>query len=189
MRPVPERTRRSVRALVTGVLIVVGVVCLAGCSGDSDAGADDAEDAGFVGTVEGTDAFVGLVVATDTAAGADEALVYVCDGEEGIREWFKSAVDDPRSFTLINDGGGTVTAELADGTWSGHVTFADGSTHGFTTVRAGGDGHGGAGISAAARSDSWHSPGCSRPAPTSFRSPAPGAVLISRRMSRLPICG
>ncbi|MCW8848897.1 MAG: hypothetical protein OQJ81_02880, partial [Melioribacteraceae bacterium] len=38
---------------------------------------------GFVGTVEGTNAYIAFLVAEE------EAIVYVCNGDEEIAEWFR----------------------------------------------------------------------------------------------------
>ena len=118
----------------------LGVVLLAAGCGDSHEDADDDDDAplGFVGTVEGTDAFVSVIVA-DSATEADEAVVYICDGDAELREWFRGPVDDPTNFELSNDAGASVTAELADESFSGQFTTATGSVHGFDAVKATGE--------------------------------------------------
>jgi hypothetical protein len=117
--------------------VIAAFLLSAGCgsSDDTSTTAPDAESLGFVGTVEGTDAFVSVVVADDDA-GADEAVVYVCDGEAELREWFSGPVDDPTGFELTNDAGAVVTVELVDGVFRGDFTDATGSVHGFDTVEA-----------------------------------------------------
>ncbi|HUW04377.1 MAG TPA: hypothetical protein VMW08_18650 [Acidimicrobiales bacterium] len=127
------------------LLAVAGLgvsLLLAGCGGsDDDAGeSDDAESLGFVGTVEGTDAFVSVLVAdNDTDTDPDEAIVYICDGDAELREWFQGPIDDPSTFELANDAGAAVTLELVDGVFEGEFTDTAGSTHGFDTVEATGD--------------------------------------------------
>jgi len=108
---------------------------LAGCGGGSDTGG---ETLGFVGAVDGTNAFVSVVVADGGTAG-DEAIVYVCDGEAEIREWFRGPIDDPTHFNLSNDAGAGVNVTLGDGGYSGEFTQTSGPAHAFTTVQASGD--------------------------------------------------
>jgi hypothetical protein len=145
-----EKFRPRVKTWLAIALLLP--LALAACSSSgSSTGAssedDDAEYPGYVGTVEGTNAFVGII-ATDNEAGDNEAVVYVCDGDDEIREWFSGAIDDPASITMVNEGGGSVDAVWSDndgGSWSGEVTLNDGSTHAFTTELAEGN-EGGPGI-------------------------------------------
>ena len=113
------------------------ILLLAACGDrDDDAGGEPGgESLGFVGTVEGTDAFVSVVVA-DSDSETDEAIVYICDGEAELREWFRGPVDDPTSFELSNESGAVVTVELVDGTFRGEFAEGDGLVHGFDTVEA-----------------------------------------------------
>ena len=116
------------------------LLLLAGCSSDDDdntAQTDD-ESLGFVGTVEGTNAFVSIMVA-DSDTETDEAIVYICDGDTELREWFRGPVDDPTNFALTNDTGATVTVTTVDGAFTGEFTDATGSTHAFETEEATGD--------------------------------------------------
>jgi hypothetical protein len=98
----------------------------------------DEESLGFVGTVEGTDAFVSVLVA-DSDTETDEAIVYICDGAVESRDWFRGPVDDPTNFQLTNDAGASVTVELVDGTFRGEFTDATGPVHSFDTVEATGE--------------------------------------------------
>jgi hypothetical protein len=122
------------------ILACIGVgvtLLLAGCgdSDDSAATGTDEESLGFVGTVEGTDAFVSVMVA-DSDTETDEAIVYICDGEAELREWFRGPVDDPTTFQLTNDTDASVTVEFIDGTFRGEFTDATGQAHTFDTVEA-----------------------------------------------------
>lgn len=83
-----------------------------------------------MGAVEGTNAFIAVV------ASAGQAVVYVCDGESDIAEWFFGPLDDERHLDLPNDHGAHVTAVVVGDTFSRTVRFADGSEHGFTTEHA-----------------------------------------------------
>ncbi len=107
------------------IVVCLAVVAVAGCGSDSSAAKH-----GYVGTLQGPDAFVAIVAADD------EAVVYVCNGDEGIGEWFEGRIDDSADFILTNVAGASVQAMYVDETWQGDVTFADGSTHAFTTVVA-----------------------------------------------------
>ena len=110
-------------------------VMLGACSsgGDSDVAAEATATNGFVGELDGTDAYV-AVIADD-----DSAEVYACDGENGIAARFAGSIDDPATFTLTNDAGGEAIVEFVDGAFSGEVMLADGSTHSFSTDAAVGD--------------------------------------------------
>lgn len=128
--------RSMIRTLA---LVCVSAVLVASC-GDADNDGTD-ESLGFVGTVEGTDAFVSLLVVSGST-GLDQALVYVCDGDAELAEWFEGPIDDPTSLALTNDAGASVTFELVDGAFRGEFTDTAGATHGFATVEA----TGGAGL-------------------------------------------
>lgn len=116
---------------------VLGALLAVGCgSSDDDATSGTGEESlGFVGTVDDTDAFVSVLVA-DSDTESDEAIVYVCDGEAELREFFRGPVDDPTSFALANDAGASVTVELVDGVFTGQFTHAAGSVHDFETEKA-----------------------------------------------------
>jgi hypothetical protein len=91
---------------------------------------------GFVGSVQGTDAFVSIL------AGESEAVAYVCNGDEKISEWFKGAVNDPTVINLNNDNGALLSAYFTDGVFQGDIKLSSGITHAFqadpaTTAEAG----------------------------------------------------
>ena len=81
---------------------------------------------GFVGTVDGTDAFIALLVSDN------EALVYVCNGEEEIYEWFRGNITNPENISFKNSYGSQVVAEFAERSFTGNVILSDGSAHSFT---------------------------------------------------------
>jgi hypothetical protein len=119
--------------------VIVGLGALSLLAGCGDSGDDaEAESSGFVGTVDGTDAFVSIIV-TNSATANDEAIVYICDGESELREWFRGPVDDATSFQLSNDAGSVVTVESTDGSYSGEFTDVSGSMHQFDTTEAQGE--------------------------------------------------
>ena len=80
---------------------------------------------GFVGSVNGTDAYIALLV------GFDEAIVYVCNGDEEIYEWFRGALSDPENFSLTNDTGAQVNAHLEENSLKGDVTLSNGYKYPF----------------------------------------------------------
>ena len=81
---------------------------------------------GFVGTVDGTDAFIALLVADK------EAMVYVCNGEEEIYEWFRGNITNPENISFKNSYGSQVVGKFAERSFTGNVNLSDGSTHSFT---------------------------------------------------------
>ncbi len=81
---------------------------------------------GFVGTVDGTNAFIALLIAKD------EAIVYVCNGEEEIAEWFKGNISDPENISLTNSPGAQVTGKFEGSSLTGRIVLRNSSTHSFT---------------------------------------------------------
>jgi hypothetical protein len=82
----------------------------------------------FVGTVEGSNAFIGI------ATQENRILAYVCDGtlEQAptTYAWFKGEVSG-NSFDLTSEDGLHLTGQLESNTANGRVQFADGSEHAF----------------------------------------------------------
>lgn len=139
------------RALIFFTVLALAVGACAGDDGDdtaatpettqddTDTAAPDAtpttsatNDRGFVGEVDGTDAYIAVV------SGTTEAVAYVCDGDADIAEWFRGPVDADGHMELTNDGGATLDATIGDGV-TGAITFADGSTHDVAATAATGD--------------------------------------------------
>ena len=89
----------------------------------------------YAGRVEGTDAFVAVVVDGD-----DRALAYVCDGQEDgqgatVAEWLTGAVAGDGSLKMRSEGGARLVAEVvADGA-SGTLTLS-GEEHAFSASPA-----------------------------------------------------
>lgn len=125
------RPRRSAGAVV-GLL---AVLLLSACGNETaGAGGPASEpDSGYVGTVDGTDAFIALVVSGSNAA------VYACDGDHQIAEYFWGPTEDGTAVALDSLAGGAVDADPVDGAFTGTITFADGDEHAFTTEAAVGD--------------------------------------------------
>ena len=83
---------------------------------------------GFAGTVNGTDAFIALLIA------GDEAIVYVCNGDEEISEWFRGAISDPTEISLTNSKGVHISAKFKGNSFEGDVMLGSDSTHLFTAT-------------------------------------------------------
>ena len=83
---------------------------------------------GFVGTVEGTNAFISLLIAKD------EGIVYVCNGDEEIAEWFRGELNDPKIVNLANSAGAHITAQFEEKSFEGNVTLRNNNTFSFSAV-------------------------------------------------------
>ncbi|MCB0747351.1 MAG: hypothetical protein KDC90_07790 [Ignavibacteriae bacterium] len=81
---------------------------------------------GFVGTVEGTNAYIAFLVAEE------EAIVYVCNGDEEIAEWFRGNIGDPENISLTNGDGAQVSGKYEGNSFTGSVVLRNSSTHPFT---------------------------------------------------------
>ncbi|MDQ4133017.1 MAG: hypothetical protein M3179_07375, partial [Actinomycetota bacterium] len=111
-------------------LAAVAVVALAGCGSDggdrSRAAPSGTTARSYVGTAQGTAAFVSVVVDDG------RALAYVCDGVPGepvgttptIQAWFNGASDG--KAVDVTQAGGRLQLELTDADMEGTVTLADG---------------------------------------------------------------
>ena len=135
MRPNTKQATILEALLVLGLLMIA----LAGCGASSSAsapqqGEQSTEEAGssragnFVGTVEGTDAFV-------VVDGEDRALAYVCDGREdgdvSVAEWFTGAVADDGPLDLTGKGGSHLVAGISEDGTEGTITLG-GEEHAFS---------------------------------------------------------
>jgi len=118
-------------ALWAGSSLVMLQAC--GDSGTNSVG--DNPEAGFVGSVEGTDAFIAIV------PGDNSVAAYVCNGDEEIADYFWGTVDTSDSFELSSQSGARLEAKLVDGVFTGSFT-SEGASHAFSAPR----GSGGAGL-------------------------------------------
>jgi len=82
----------------------------------------------YVGTVDGTDAYIGIVV------GKQGAFGYVCDGDQ-ITHWVTGTLKKG-TVTLAGVTGASVVAKLSGTTLKGSVLFPDLSEHTFVATRA-----------------------------------------------------
>ncbi|HSK98727.1 MAG TPA: hypothetical protein VK869_00165 [Rubrobacteraceae bacterium] len=100
-------TRKAIPAalLALGVLMLALSGCGGAAAGDPKTGARNAREGpspytgNFVGEVEGTDAFVAVVVDRE-----NHALAHLCDGKQVV-EWFTGAVAEDGTLDLKSEGG------------------------------------------------------------------------------------
>ena len=112
---------------IAPALLFIATIFMFSCGTDSPTKTTDPEkvffdiqgDNGFVGPVENTDAFIALLIA------GDEGIVYVCNGDEEIAEWFRGAIDDPTNINLTNGANAQVSAQFNNDSYKGTVTLQD----------------------------------------------------------------
>ena len=75
---------------------------------------------GFAGTVDGTDAIVSILL------GSEEGIVYVCNGDEDISEWYYGPVPNLNDISFTNPQGARITASLIGNSFKGKITLRDG---------------------------------------------------------------
>ena len=75
---------------------------------------------GFVGIVDGTDAYVSILL------GSEEGIVYVCNGVEDISEWYYGSVANLNDISFTNPQGAKITASLIGNSFKGEITLRDG---------------------------------------------------------------
>lgn len=120
------------------ILILIGI--LISCSNESPTEStkdffDIQGENGFVGAVEGTNAFVAIL------AGEAVAVAYVCNGDEKISEWFKGDVVQSTTIDMTNADGANLSARFSKDSFTGTVTLSSGATHSFRATP--GTGHAG----------------------------------------------
>jgi hypothetical protein len=121
---------RTLSKAVTRSLIGVALVVLVACGGDSDKDTADPAPAAttrtYVGSAQGTAAFVAVVV------DGSRALAYVCDGVPGepvgtaptVQAWFNGQSDG--TTVNVTQAAGQLQLRLTDTDMSGTLTLADG---------------------------------------------------------------
>lgn len=88
-------------------------------------GAQEPISGAFAGKVEGSDAFVAVVLHTD-----GKVTAYVCDGV-AVSEWFKGNANG-NTLNLSNAGGANITTDLSADSFSGTFTPVGGSALNFS---------------------------------------------------------
>jgi len=83
---------------------------------------------GFVGKVTGTNAFIAIL------SGDTLAVVYICNGDEQISEWFIGVIDEPTEINLVGITGAQISAQFTKDSFSGEVTLGSGTTHIFSAT-------------------------------------------------------
>jgi hypothetical protein len=110
------------------LLLISFAVVLAACAPAAQPQTEAQELQQFVGTVEGSNAFIGI------ATQENRILAYVCDGtlEQAptIYSWFRGDLSG-NSFDLTSEDGLHLTGQLNSNKANGAVQFADGSEHTF----------------------------------------------------------
>ncbi len=111
-------------------LLYSSILLLAGCGSEPASAPAPEARAAFVGTLDGTDARVGLV-----REGAHVAL-FVCGGPTSMSatRWFRGDVRADGALALTS-GDATVTASSSESAWSGTFTWASEPARSFR-VRA-----------------------------------------------------
>ncbi|MCA1760505.1 MAG: hypothetical protein LC658_12120, partial [Bacteroidales bacterium] len=104
--------------------IVFFIALFAGCEKEEmeETFFDVQGENGFVGKVDGTNLFIGLLIAEN------EAIVYVCNGDELISEWFMESIDHPTDIQLTNSEGAKVSAKYEGREFSGQVNLRNSTT-------------------------------------------------------------
>jgi hypothetical protein len=88
----------------------------------------------YVGTVDGTDAYIGIVL----TKGEDTALVYVCDSA-GLTEWFQAGVKERDQLSGISPGGAVLVGTRLKSAIKGTLILFGGEAHDYTAKKASGD--------------------------------------------------
>lgn len=86
----------------------------------------------WVGTVEGTDAYIAILADAD-----GRAFAYLCDGEQLV-QYLDGRVESG-TLTADDGEGTTITATVTDGAVSGRATLADGTAHAVEAPAATGE--------------------------------------------------
>lgn len=102
------------------LFVFLASLVLSACSGGAST-----PSGSFVGKVDGSDAFISVVVHAN-----GEVTAYVCDGAD-ISEWFKGTADGS-SLDLTNANGASLTATLSANSASGTFTPAGDSALNFS---------------------------------------------------------
>ena len=122
----------STNKITLAILLCISILVFS-CSKDNPTKSEKSVydiqgDTGFIGTVEGTNAFVAILVFPT------ETVAYVCNGDEHILERFWELIEDPHVFDMTNSDGAQLSAQFDGESFEGEVTLQNGSTHSFKAV-------------------------------------------------------
>jgi hypothetical protein len=129
------------RGLSIAALVALSLVAAVGCGDDDDdgAGAEAAPAGIFVGTVEGTDAYIGI------KSDGEEVGGYLCNGKRGVSEdelvsvWLdESDLADGEAELTTREGEAVGSVTVTDAGVSGEVEI-DGESHPFSAEPASGE--------------------------------------------------
>jgi hypothetical protein len=120
--------RLIVAALAVSLLAPVAI------AGAGENGENEQKGTTYVGTVEGTDAYIGIVL----TKGEDTALVYVCDSA-GLTEWFQAGVKKGDQLSGISPGGAVLVGTRLKSAIKGTLVLFGGEAHDYTAKKASGD--------------------------------------------------
>lgn len=117
--------------IISYLIIVYLVLTLSSCSDDNttepeESALDVQGTKGFVGKINGTEAFIAFVVFEN------EVVVYACNDEEEISEWFRNSISEHSKMNITNSSGSSFVANFEDNTYTGEIKFSNGDTHSFT---------------------------------------------------------
>ena len=118
---------------MTWAIIVMAAILIVSCSKDNPAEPEKSVydiqgEPGFIGKVEGTNAFVMVMILTT------ETIAYVCNGDEEISEWFWAVLDDPAVVNMTSHDGAQLTAQFDGNAFKGEVTLTNGYSYSFTAT-------------------------------------------------------
>ena len=126
--------------------VVFLLVPLAGCGGDDDTDAGNAQQPGkaqqpvegsFVGEVSGTEAFVAVVAEPSNGNQNRQVQVYITDGS-GLSEWFSGSISENSFVAPSDDGDGEVKGKLSRDSVAGTIELPDGETARYEANRPSG---------------------------------------------------
>lgn len=124
--------RNILNSTVKIIISVVMLFVISACENTNDEPVanffDIQGENGFVGIVDGTDAFVSILL------GEEKGIAYVCNGDEDISEWFSGMVLDLNEVSFTNAKGGKITASFINNSFEGEVLLRDGRRFQFVAV-------------------------------------------------------
>jgi hypothetical protein len=116
--------------VLTMFALALAAAALAGCSGTDDGPEAQTATGSFVGTINGTQALIGLV--TD----GDRVRAYACDGKR-IARWYSGRARTGK--VDLRNGETRLQATLTADGGTGTLTLADGSSRRFTVEHVDGE--------------------------------------------------
>jgi hypothetical protein len=126
-RPVTGWQRR-LTGIVVAATLAIAIAAPAAAAVNTTVLSRRTSDRSFVGTLNGTDAYVGVVV------GSKDAIAYACDGK-GLTHWFHPTLKDG-VLAGVSPGGAVLTATRKGSTLTGELVLPSGEAHRFSAKRA-----------------------------------------------------